>query len=58
MEKKSAMMVYKIVQGQKVMALKKQQEFLVELIAGIIKSRLVIFLKIADIITRSIKVHL
>lgn len=57
MENNSATKIYKIIRGLKVVAHKKRQEFLVELIEGIIKSRSVTFSEIADKMTRPIKVE-
>ena len=55
MEKKSATKIYKIIRGLKVVTHKKRQEFLVEMVEGIIKSRSVIFSEIADKMTRPVK---
>ena len=55
--KKSAVKIYKIMRELKVVAHKKRQEFLVELIEGIIKSLLVTFSEVADKMTRLIKVE-
>ncbi len=55
MEKTSETKIYKIIRELKVVTHKKRQEFLVEMIAGLIKSRSVIFLEIADKMTRPVK---
>ncbi len=55
MEKTSETKIYKIIRELKVVTHKKRQEFLVEMIAGLIKSRSVIFSEIADKMTRPVK---
>lgn len=55
METSSETKIYKIIRELGVVPHKKRQEFLVELIAGLIKSRSVIFTEIADKMTRGIK---
>jgi len=55
MEKTSETKIYKIIRKLKVVTHKKRQEFLVEMIAGLIKSRSVIFSEIADKMTRPVK---
>ena len=55
MEKTSETKIYKIIRELKVVTHKKRQEFLVEMIAGLIKSHSVIFSEIADKMTRPVK---
>lgn len=57
MEKDSTTKIYKIIRELKVVSHKNRQEFLVEMIEGIIKSRSVIFSEIADKMSRPIKVE-
>jgi len=55
MEKRSDTKIYKMLRELKVVSHKSRQEFLTEMIEGIIKSRSVIFSEIADKMTRPIK---
>ena len=47
--------IYNSIRNLKVVKHKKRQEFLVEMVEGIIKSRSVIFSEIADKMTRPVK---